>query len=453
MFNMNVINTISSMNLQNTYCPIDEGCLNQTFEAISSKNFEKTTALYEQLDINTKKLLEQECLKITGEHPLVYENGFSSLLEGLNRMIPNLQRKIYLEILKAAVKKVQIVSANTYSQEQIIVLSKHLQNTLVCPIGLCSMDSPMTLPCGHTYDAQNIFQSLEYKKVCPQDRELVTVGKFAQNYFVKDLTKKKVMVVFLSLSQKPFQYDCPISRAPLFEAVKLPCCDHQFNKSEITKIWHELDKACPLDNTVFDITEIKDDPETIQLAKKEYPKFLKKIKASNLELTSKVIELRLDDRCLFVDKFLKVIRCPISKNVIESPMMASCGHTFDVSSIKKEFHHCPLDGLKFSRFSLVPNRMAADVIEIFSKTAFQEPNIYLDTPSCNLNRLTGVFLFLKPETTLERIYKIRNILIDNSSSQFCHPITFNNGRIFSNYNNKTLSQIDFSSEKIPVLHG
>ena len=85
--------------------------------------------------------------------------------------------------------------------EQLVVLYRHLEDTLLCPIGCAPMDDPeepSTLSCGHTFGYVTILQALEYKPTCPIGRESLKENVLIANQLIKDLTAQKAVIVFLS---------------------------------------------------------------------------------------------------------------------------------------------------------------------------------------------------------------------------------------------------------------
>lgn len=197
------------------------------------------------------------------------------------------------------------------SSQQLSLITKYLDDTLVCPILLEPFTFPHISPCGHTFDYSSICQSLENKPICPLDRHPLTDDRLVENLFVKALLER--------------QYKCPITQALLFEAVKLPC-GHTFSKSGITT-WAAFQKYCPIDYKKFELSEGMDDKDT------------------------------------FISKLFEVIICPLSKKVIETPVIGPCGHTFEAASIHDQ-SICPHDKMKLK--PMVPNRIASDILKYFT---------------------------------------------------------------------------------------
>jgi uncharacterized protein YbaR (Trm112 family) len=334
--------------------------------------------------------------------------------------------------------------------QQLSIVSKYINDKLVCPITFDILTFPHISPCGHTFDYPSICQALEHKKICPLDRQPLTIDTLVQNSLVKELIEHQVMIVFLAIQGESFQHDCAIAREPLFEAVKLPC-GHTFSKSGITK-WYEKRKYCPLDNKEFDISDMVYNPEKSQLAQEQYPGYLKKVKLFNLNLSSKITDFQLDDRNLLIKKLFEVLTCPISRNIIETPVIGTCGHTFDIASINDE-SSCPYDSLKLTKAQVVPNRIAKELLECFSSKLFKEMNAKMEV---DREDRKGVFLFLKPDTTLDRIGKIAMSLgilgpIKHvwHYPKFCVKGRYLPDREIPISQIKSLNEI---SEGIPVLH-
>lgn len=331
--------------------------------------------------------------------------------------------------------------------QQLSIVSKSISDKLVCPITFDTLISPHTTPCGHTFDYSNICHALEHKKICPLDRQPLTVDVLVENRFAKELVEQRIMVIFLAIQGESFSHECIITGEPLFEAVKLPC-GHTFSKFGITK-WYEKSKCCPLDNKEFDISDTVYDPTKSLLAQEQYPEYLEKVKLFNLNLSSKVAESHLDDRILIMNKLFEVSICPISKNMIETPVIATCGHTFNATSINEE-SSCPHDGVKLNKAQVYPNRIAKDLLECLDSKLFKEVNAKI---AVDREDRRGVFLFLKPDTTMDRIGKIAMSL-----GVLRHAWHYPKFKVKGQYISNTkipISQIkslNETSEGIPILH-
>ncbi len=227
--------------------------------------------------------------------------------------------------------------------EQLVVLYRHLEDTLLCPIGYAAMEDPelpSTLSCGHTFGYVTILQALEHNPKCPIGREPLKENVLIENQLIKDLTAQKAVIVFLSFKGK--------------------------TPPGLTKEQHREN------------------------------------------LLSKLIELKLDKRSALVEKFFELIQCPLSGEPLKIPVLAPCGHTFDASCFsglgEDEMRTCPLDGSVVASSAIVPNRMALDVLEILGNESFKNPKLKIS------KELNGVFLFLEPDDTVEKVKQIASVL-------------------------------------------
>jgi Zinc finger, C3HC4 type (RING finger)/RING-type zinc-finger len=292
-----------------------------------------------------------------------------------------------------------LFSANL-DTHQVIQLSKYLEKQMECPISADMVKTPYTTRCGHTFDYPSICQSLEFKKICPVDRAAVASESLIPNKLVKEVVDQQLKTIFLAKTGDAFAYKCQISGQPLFEAIKFPC-GHSFNQSVLKKF-----KTCLFDDQPFDISDAIPDIEKRQLAHEHYPEYLRQIKIFNADLDRKVVELRLDDRNESISKINDLIKCPISKNLIKNPVINTCGHTFDIDSIK-ENTLCPFDQEKISASAVVKNHMAKNILDGYSNISEITAKIDMNVR----NDIRGVFLLLKPElSNLKKIEKIAEIL-------------------------------------------
>jgi hypothetical protein len=255
------------------------------------------------------------------------------------------------------------------------------------------------------------------------------------NYLVKDLTAilDDLMPVFISSHEQApvFPHRCSISRSPLISPVALPCHNSHkliMNEASLVKfsIWqmkHDqkemaeslfkdvatLEKlkesggqvSCPCCNKKYDpLEEAIKDKEWLTSAKeksfKEYPLFLEELKLFNIHLNEQVVKQKLDDRHIIQE----ALNCPLSKKLLSDPVITSCGHTFDKSSIVDKVK-CPRDETALSLDKVVPN--------IIVKNFLISMNDCFSSIFCNLSDakdISGVWLFLNKNSTVKRVETI-----------------------------------------------
>ena len=99
---------------------------------------------------------------------------------------------------------------------------------------------------------------------------------------------------------------------------------------------------------------------------------------------------------------------PLSGNPLKIPVLAPCGHTFDASCFsgleEGNMRTCPLDESVVASSAIIPNRMALDVLEILGDESFKNPKLKIS------KELNGVFLFLEPDDTVEKVKQIASVL-------------------------------------------
>jgi hypothetical protein len=302
------------------------------------------------------------------------------------------------------------------------ICSGRLKELFDCPINCDLFDSPHTAPCGHTFEYSTICQSLERKKCCPLDQLPLQMEDLIPNVLVKEmvssLAKTKTLVpIFLTFPGKNlYPHKCPITRKPLFEASRLPC-GHIFDHSAITK-WITKKGCCALNGcySYHSVSEIIPDKSMRELVQKTYPQHLEEVKKINKKLTLEVLELQLDDRIFvaFQSRLSELIKCPLSNALMKNPIISSCGHTFDLDSIKDGQTLCPYNDhgltkssevLKPIKSSVVINRLVRDVLEEMTMNLIDQEFLK------EFEDKIGVFIFLDPTTSsLSRIGEIATIL-------------------------------------------
>jgi len=272
------------------------------------------------------------------------------------------------------------------------------QDHLSCPITSELFTEPSITPCGHTFEASRICESLKRRKSCPLDRKDLKSDDLLTNHFVKQISEIAKEIIDKNLIVMFFNIDddlprCPINGKPLFEAVRLPC-GHYFNQSALSSFYKDH-QFCPLDNFYFDISDATPDPYIRDAVDKAYPRHLAHMEIFNDALDVHVSTKKLDDRNGLIPKMTKLIKCPLSNSIIQDPVIAQCGHTFDKNSINTD-SICPYDELKITK--VFSNRLAKDILEKLRV-------------NCRLNDVVidkkGVFLVLDSrKSNLFRIKKI-----------------------------------------------
>ncbi len=306
--------------------------------------------------------------------------------------------------------------------QQTETYSDRLKQPLTCPITNDLFDTPYITPCGHTFEYSAICQWLAYKKQCPLDLKPLQIEDLTPNTIAKEMVSsliktKKFMPIFLTFrGENSYPHKCMISKKPLHDASKLPC-GHVFDHTAITE-WITNKECCPLENGNYKISDIVPCMVTRQIVQKTYPQYLEKVKKFNESLTSKVIDLQLDDRISLAShpRLSEIIKCPLSNSLMKSPVINHCGHTVDLDSIKGESAICPhhdheltnsSKSINILKSKVVANRLAQDVLEVIKNMHTVIDHNILKKYEDKM----GVFIFLDPTTSnLSRIGKIATIL-------------------------------------------
>lgn len=330
--------------------------------------------------------------------------------------------------------------------QQPEICSGRLEELFDCPINCDLFDSPYIAPCGHTFEYSTICESLKRKKCCPIDQLPLQRVDLIPNVLVKEMVSslakaKKLVPIFLFFHGKnsyPHRYKCPITHKPLFEASRLPC-GHVFDHTAITE-WITKNGCCALDGcfSYHSLSDIIPDKSMRESVQKTYPQHLEKVKKINKKLTLEVLELQLDDRIsvAFQSRLSELIKCPISNSLMKNPIISSCGHTFDLDSIKDGQTLCPYDHgltkssevLKPIKSSVVINRLVKDVLEEMTMNLIDQESLK------EFEDKIGVFIFLDPtRSSFSRIGEIATILklskppekpSPNSELKFVAPYPF-----------------------------
>lgn len=346
-----------------------------------------------------------------------------------------------------------------------------------CPISFDKFTSPVITPCGHTFDYPHLCQHLEISYTCPLDRNALTMENLRNNYLVNDLTSildDMVPIFVSSHEQAPiFPHRCFWSRNPLTSPVTLPCYDrHQIIMNEaslvkftLSRMKHQqqeipealsrgissLEKlkdgggkvSCPCCNKEYDpVDETTRNTELLSVTQEkssqEYPVFLEKIKLFNTNLQEKVVSQRLDDRHIIQ----QALTCPISKQLLSNPFVASCGHTFDKSSLLSGLK-CPHDETLLNVEDTVPNFTVKNFLLTMNES--------FSSLFCNRDDardINGCWLFLKKDSTGRRVEQITKQLGFYEQKPRSIPLFITSkGRNFGYYNNLS----DYQSEEISVL--
>lgn len=146
----------------------------------------------------------------------------------------------------------------------------------------------------------------------------------------------------------------------------------------------------------------------------------------NAYFESEVEEEGLDNRKDVKINVFDIMKCPLSRQKMEMPVLNLCGHTFDEASIKKD-SKCPHDHKDIAQNKLIDiaqnkpitNFLAKEIIDL-SDTKCYSPA--LQTFTSAVENKPGVILFLRPDTTLGKIAEIATSLgmpLDSLNPRFC----------------------------------
>ena len=302
---------------------------------------------------------------------------------------------------------------------------KELASAFSCPISLENFEHPVITPCGHTFDYPFIVRHLQDQSNCPLDRKPLFKKDLRENKLVTDITSNldKIISVWINGHQSTpyFKERCSISTRPLTEPVLLPCSHGNMNESSLVKssiqILHseevfddpctlenlkkrEWKVSCPICNKIYEPEEIIKDTSALKALRlkvqEQYPKYLEELKLFNIGLNARINSDKNDDRNLLKDKLF----CPLSGKQLKNPVVASCGHTFDKSSIKSSVK-CPYDKTKLKGSEVIPNFLISTYIE--------NVETCVSSVFCGLEDekdINGVWLYLDKSSTIKKIEKI-----------------------------------------------
>lgn len=251
-----------------------------------------------------------------------------------------------------------------------------------CPLTLEYFTEAAITPCGHTFDAHFLYQSLEHNPQCSFDRNPINAQNLRPNHLVTKVTsqvrdllvkreKEKLIKVALKLDNvgkyniDGYVLDC-ITHCLLTEAVSLPC-GHKYNFTPIMRWYesnnHDNHSRCPLDNVPFTLKSLSLDTKTSKKAKKllkSIKQFNEKIVVNNLK-RFKSFDARYQRDQEIVKIIQNLYKCPISKKSLSNPVVSACGHTFERTSVKID-SVCPYDQSKIR--DLIPNYLVKNHLEI-----------------------------------------------------------------------------------------
>ncbi len=277
------------------------------------------------------------------------------------------------------------------STQYVHNLSQALKIWLKCPISGDFFKSATLIPCGHIIDSDLPNQSLEQKKECPIDGTPIQNNSLIPCHLIQQIADKRLITVFLKPSNQ-LNYLPDRSAKPVLDMANLPC-GHSFSEFFLNQHLR-LDPSCPSCSLEYNANDIVPNTEAREQAKQDYSEYLEKIHTWNEELDKKVIDLQLDDRSELLSTIQNTKTCPSSKNIIENPMTAKCGHTFDELSIKPGAV-CPID---CSPLDVRQNFFIKNILKEIGND-FHKKTLTIDEK--------GVFLLLNPNTaTLDKIEKI-----------------------------------------------
>jgi hypothetical protein len=316
-----------------------------------------------------------------------------------------------------------------------------IEKAFACPLSLEYFESAVITKCGHTFEAQYLYQSLEHRPKCSIDRNPIEPGSLRPNHLITEVTKKlaslltqreKLIRVFLEFTNRgietPNEILDPETRCLVTEAVSLPC-GHYYNIQSIGGLYESGRLYCPYHpygKGQFSMKDLRVCLEQSNTARK----VLKSIKRFNeVFVTNYIRKYRdLDARFQLDSEIIKIMRleyrCPISKKSFKEPVVSSCGHTFERTACKVD-SICPYDQSKIS--DLIPNYLVKGHLGMMHQhdpaLAFEVPftRDVEKPPLSSHEEMAGIFFYASPTMTSENIQNIlinMGLFVKSSNSDF-----------------------------------